>query len=181
MWHGLRVADLQPYPGIKEIFPIKHQKEFLEIIKKEPFKGYALFGPSGCGKSMILHCLLQEALYAGNDVFYSKMAKLLQVMRENEFGRLPEERWHELLDADYLSKRKSKKPLHIFIDEIDKIPITDDIYLRFFELVDFIYENQESAILNLCSNLYPEKFVMIWGDAVFRRIEDISSVIAIQN
>ena len=173
----MRVADLTPYPGIGEVIPVSHQAELIRIIKSEPFKGYAFFGPSGCGKSHLLHCLLQEAILTGKDVFFSKMAQLLRVIRENEFGRLPEERWDEIIDADDLKNRKQGKPLHIFIDEIDKISITDDVYLKFLELVDFIYENQESAVLNVCSNLSPDKFAEIWGEAVLRRIEHVSSAI----
>jgi DNA replication protein DnaC len=180
MWQGLRVADLQPYPGIGKIFPIDHQEELIQIIKFDPFKGYALFGPSGCGKSHIMHCLLQEAILTGKEVFFSKMANLLRVMRENEFGRLPEERWGEILDADDLKSRKPGKPLYIFIDEIDKIAITDDVFLKFLELVDFIYENKESAVLNVCSNLSPESFAKVWGEALLRRIEFISTAIVIK-
>lgn len=180
MWRGLRVADLQPYPGIAELFPLKRQSALIKKIKEDPFKGYALFGPSGCGKSRLLHCLLQEAIHTGKEVFYSKMGKLISVIRENEFGRLPEERWDEIVDADDLQKRKPGKPLYIFIDEIDKIPITDEVYLKILELIDFIYENQESAVLNVCSNLSTEEFAVIWGDALYRRIESISSVIEIK-
>jgi hypothetical protein len=114
------------------------------------------------------------------DVFYSKMTNLIRAMRDNEFGRLHEERWGEIIDADDLRHRKPGKPLHIFIDEIDKIPITDEVYLKILDLVDFIYENQESAVLNLCSNLNPDKFIEIWGEALFRRIEEVSKAIVIK-
>ena len=100
-------------------------------------------------------------------------------MRENEFGRLPEERWDEILDADDLRNRKPGKPIHIFIDEIDKIVITDEIYLKILELFDFIYENKESAVLNVCSNLTPDRFSEVWGEAMYRRIEETTEVILI--
>ena len=180
MWVGLKVADLRPYPGIAEIFAISSQENLLRIIKADPMRGYAFFGPSGCGKSRFLHCLIQEAINQGKEVFYSKMGRLIQVMRENEFGRLPEERWGEIIEADDLRSRKDGDRLHIFIDEIDKIPITDDAYLKILELVDFIYENRNRATLNVCSNLDTDKFAKIWGDALSRRIEDICKVIEIK-
>ena len=180
MWVGLKVVDLRPYPGIAEIFPMAEQEELIEIIKADPLRGYAFFGPSGCGKSRMLHCLLQEAINQGKDVFYAKMGRLIQAMRDNEFGRLPEERWGEILDADDLRSRKDGDRLHIFIDEIDKIPFTDDVYLKILELIDFIYENRKRATLNVCSNLDTNKFAKIWGDALSRRVEDICEVIEVK-
>jgi DNA replication protein DnaC len=180
MWRGMRVAELKPYRDIDDIFPVKRQAALIKIIQANPFRGYGLFGPSGCGKSYILHCLIQEAVMTGRDVFYSKMGNLIRAMRDNEFGRLPEERWGEIIDADDLKNRKPGKSLHIFIDEIDKIPITDEVFLKIFELVDFIYENQDAAILNVCSNLGPERFSEIWGEALYRRIEAVSEVIEIK-
>jgi DNA replication protein DnaC len=180
MWRGLRVSDLQPYPAIAEIFPLKRQAALIKKIQADPFQGYSLFGPSGCGKSRMLHCLIQEAIYAGKDVFYSKMGNLIKAIRDNEFGRLPEERWNEILDTEDLKKRNKGNPLHIFIDEIDKIPITDEVYLKILNLVDFIYENQELAVLNVCSNLDTSKFVITWGDALYRRIESVSRIIEIK-
>jgi hypothetical protein len=114
------------------------------------------------------------------DVFYSKMGNLVRAIRDNEFGRLPEERWDEIIDAEDLRKRKAGNPIHIFIDEIDKVPATDEVYLKILDLFDFIYENQDCAVVSVCSNLDPDKFAEIWGEALFRRIEAISKAIVIR-
>jgi hypothetical protein len=176
MWRGLRVKDLQPSVLLDRQFPVWQQREVIQSLMLNPLSSHSFFGHSGTGKSRFLHCLLQEAVHAGHDVFFSKMYALLKAIRDNEFGRLPEERWHEMIDADDLRQRTSQKPLFIFIDEIDKIPFTDDAYLKLFELIDTIYENTGSSVLTICSNLSIKSFTEIWGEALTRRIMAVTNV-----
>jgi DNA replication protein DnaC len=178
MWQGLRVDDLKPLPDLSEStgFTTNDQNEVIADLQAYPFSGHSFFGSSGTGKSRFLSCLLQEAILADKDVFYSKMSALIRAIRDNEFGRLPEERWGEIIDADDLRARDHGRPLYIFLDEIDKIPITDEVFLKVLELFDFIYENSDSAVISVCSNLSPESCEGIWGVAVTRRILALTHV-----
>lgn len=174
IWIGLSVNELQPWGVIDEIFSVESQGKIIRELQQNPLSGHSFFGCTGTGKSRFLHCLLQEAVNAGKNVFFSKMSNLITGIRDEEFGRLPQERWGEIIDTEDLRRRKEKNKLHIFIDEIDKIPRTDDVYLKFFELIDFIYEHKECAELSVCSNLSLVEFSVEWGTALARRISDVS-------
>ena len=176
MWQGLRLSSLKPSNNseLVKLFPYSQQQEVIKDLQDYPYSGHVFIGPSGTGKSRFLHCLLQEAILDGKRVFFSKMSKLIKAMQDNEFKNLPEERWSEMIDAADLKANSSKKPLYIFIDEMDKIKPTDDVYLKFFDLIDFIYENRSSAILTICTNLSEESLGEVWGLALARRIITIS-------
>lgn len=176
MWKGLRIENLNPWEYIEDMYPIDKQAEVIKDLKSAPFAGHSFFGPSGTGKSRYLHCLLQEAIIAGKDVFFSKMAKLIFLMREEELGRLPQERWIEIIDIQDLKRRSVGNQIHIFLDEIDKINISDDVYLKFLEIVDYIYENRHVAVLSMCTNLSLDGFVSVWGEAIARRIMTLTHV-----
>ncbi len=177
MWRGLRVGSLEPLQGLSRYgFSVKNQINIINELRSHPLGGHSFFGPSGTGKSRFLYCLLQEAIYAGKDVYYSKMINLIRAIRDYEFGRLPQERWKEMIDSNDLSSRKPSDPLYIFLDEIDKVPITDDVYLKILELFDFIYEHNESAVISVCSNLSTKKCEEVWGTAVTRRIMALTDV-----
>jgi DNA replication protein DnaC len=178
-WQGLKAADLKPWSEIEEVFPLDQQRTVIEAIQKDPLGGHSLFGPSGTGKSRILYCLLQEAILAGRDVFFSKMPKLVRSIRDYEFKRLPQEKWDEIIEAEDLHDRKKGNPLHIFIDEVDKINLVDEPYLKIFELFDFIYEHKESAVVSVCSNLTMGDFVNIFGEGLARRIMVVSDHVTV--
>lgn len=176
MWRGLRVKDLIPAPALNEDFPVSQQQSVIDDLKRDPLGAHSFIGPSGVGKSRFLYCLLHEAIEEGcRHIFFSKMASLIRSLRDNEFKQLPEERWHEIITPDDLEDCE-KEPMHIFIDEFDKIPLTDDIYLRIFELVDFVYEHQNKAVLCICSNLALNNFTAIWGEGMLRRIGTVSKL-----
>jgi DNA replication protein DnaC len=176
MWKGLKLEELTPTSMFGDEFPIRYQASIIEVLEGSPLGAHSFFGPSGMGKSRFLYCLLQEAINHGcKHIFFSKMAPLVRALRDNEFKQLPEERWNEIITPDDLKECHSD-PMHIFIDEFDKVPFTDDIYLRIFELIDFIYENQKNARLCICSNLSLENFTAVWGEGLLRRIGAISHI-----
>jgi hypothetical protein len=177
MWRGWSIDNLEPVPGFVEFFPHftkKVQTELIAELRANPFEGHSFYGPSGIGKSVYLYCLLQKAILSGKSVFFSKMYNLIKSIRENEFGKLPEERWDEIVDEGDLKKRTPESPLYIFIDEFDKVTDSEDVYLKIFNLIDFIYENNDLAKLYICSNLPLGEFVSNYGDALTRRINAIS-------
>lgn len=177
MWRGLRVSELKPTNDFGLDFPVSKQEAIIKSMQEYPLKGHSFFGPSGTGKSRFLHCLLQEAIEANcRHIFYSKMAQMIRGIKDNEFNKLPEERWHEIITPDDMDKCSVDNPLHIFIDEFDKVKFDDDIYLRVFELVDFIYEHHGKAELSICSNLSFKDFAEIYGPALLRRIQVITTV-----
>lgn len=170
------MSELTPTHVLDEIFPYQIQEEVIGDLKDKPLRAHSFFGPSGVGKSRFLYALLREAIDCGRKfIFFSKMAPMIRAIRDNEFQRLPEERWHEVVTPDDLNNCTSE-PMHIFIDEFDKVPFTDDVYLKIFELIDFIYENQDRARLTIASNLSQDNFTAIWGEAVLRRITMITNV-----
>lgn len=178
MWRGLRVANLRPSELIDDNFGLSEQLQVIDSLKSEPLGSHSFLGPSGVGKSRFLHCLLQEAILSDQrNIFFSKMAPLVRAIRDNEFKQFPEERWAELLTVDDIkSKASEQAPYFVFIDEFDKVPFTDDVFLRVFELIDFIYEHRELARLSICSNLPVDTFADIWGQSLINRIASISIV-----
>jgi DNA replication protein DnaC len=177
MWRGLRTEKLLPIGAFGSEFTISRQQEVIDNLKADPLRGHSFFGPSGMGKSRFLHCLLQEAIEAScKHIFFSKMSALIRAMQDNEFKQLPEERWGELVNMDDVAQTPENEPYFIFIDEFDKVPITDSVYLKIFELIDFIYENQEKAKLFISSNLSLQAFIDVWGESVLRRIQVVSKV-----
>lgn len=176
MWRDVRVSTLEPSHALDGIFPYKNQIEVIKKIQEKPLKAHSFFGPSGVGKSRFLFALLREAIEEKcKYLFFSKMAPMIRAIRDNEFHRLPPERMHEVIIPEALEKCKDE-PMHIFIDEFDKIPITEDVGLKVFELLDYIYEHQDLAKLVIASNLSQKNFLDIWGEAIYRRIEAITNV-----
>jgi len=170
-WHGLRLLDLKPWDKIKDVFPIADQEKLIQELHDNALEGHFFIGPSGVGKSRFLYTLYQEALWSKKATFCSKTSDLVSALKDNEFQRLPEERWHEIVTSDDIRRRET--PIHIFLDEFDKIPSTDFVYNMIFKLIDTIYEFPSRAKLSVCTNLSPAYFEEIWGKALFRRLTEV--------
>jgi len=174
LFRGIRVKDLAAWDVIEGVLPKQDQEVMIESIRNDPLGSHFFCGPSGVGKSRFLYALYQEALFSGVDTFCSRASKLADAMTDNKFKRLEEDRWGEIIIADQLIDRK--RPLHIFIDEFEKIPDSDFVFNMIFEIVDVIYENPSRARLSLCTNLTPKFFIDRFGEALYRRICNICTI-----
>ncbi len=69
----------------------------------------------------------------------------------------------------------------IFVDEFDKVNVTDFALNSVGELVDTIYnfsgQDGKGVQFVMATNLNRQEFVSVWGNHILRRIEEMSSVL----
>jgi DNA replication protein DnaC len=65
--------------------------------------------------------------------------------------------------------------MHLFLEEIDKVKLTDSRVGNLFEVVDALYENMGQLVIN--SNLTPEEFQSQFGSEFARRISEMCKVV----
>ena len=168
------LRSIKPQESMALVLPIDKQREILADLKSDPVRARSFMGPTGVGKTFLMCAIAREAILSRRRVFFTKMNVLVRALRDEEYNRLPEDRWNEAVTIDNLIPDEWGRPTHLYIDEFDKVPGFKDIYPRVFDLVDFCYTTESRARLFITTNLGPDEFVEEWGAALFRRIEEIS-------
>lgn len=150
------------------------QTEMLRHVMSNPLDGYSIFGPTGTGKTLLLWALAKESCYAGRRVIFRKAFDLALEMRDEEFSRPGSLREFPSIE-DLLDSPGGK--VHLFIDEMEKIAVTDFILRKFFQLFDAAYSMPKRLSISICSNLSLQEFIQVFGEAIRRRIGVISDSI----
>jgi|GEM_PF-3118198 len=152
----------------------EYQETVIGILRKNPFSGYFFRGETGTGKTHLMWALFKEAAFAGRRVTFTTAREIIQRYRREEFGRLLSD--ESALGPDNLSANYWG-PHHLFIDEFDKVNSGDFTYDYMFTLINHCYENPNEVVLCVATNLTEALFREVWGEAMARRISDITKPI----
>ena len=151
-------------------FPLAAQKAALEKLGGNPLLGYVFFGPTGTGKTFLLWALMQEAIYANRRAVYytaGNLARLISSQRDDDAADL------EIIRAP---ERWMGSPLHLYIDELDSIPIRETVLRVLFEIFSAAYDTG-AMVLSVASNAGLKALENHIGSASMRRLLDIATPI----
>lgn len=162
-FRGGRVSNLQP--SAKATISIDRQLKVITMIQQDPLGGYAFLGPTGVGKSHLLYTLANEAIYQGKHVIAATCADIVKSARDAEFNK------EQPAIIDGLDKYAQAS---VFIDEMDKIKLSEYTQLLLFNLVNKAYDNPNIITLSITSNLPPSRFEDAYGAAFYRKLKEIS-------
>jgi DNA replication protein DnaC len=150
------------------------QLRIINLIKIAPFAGYLFFGPTGVGKTHLMYNLVYRAIHCNRKVIATTCSQFIKSAREAEFDKSVS----PAIDTNFLSEYVSNGgSISIFIDEMDKIKMTDYSQLLLFDIVDFAYNNPSQVKITITSNLTPDKFQEVFGAAFYRKLENNSKPI----
>jgi DNA replication protein DnaC len=164
------MCNLSPSAKIKNNISLDRQAKVIDTISKDPLAGYLFLGPTGVGKTYILYTLANEAVDIGRHVIASTASRIIKSVRDSEFNKevIP------IIDRDSILEYNK---VSIFIDELDKIKLTEYSQLILFDLVNLIYDNPDKIVISITSNLPPRAFEDNYGSAFFRKLKEISKLI----
>jgi DNA replication protein DnaC len=154
------------------------QQKVIEIIQSDPLGGYLFFGPTGVGKTHLMYALVDHAIRAGRRTVAMTCSQFIKMSRDSEFNK--EET--PLLDQDLISiytasEEPMGKTLHVFLDEMDKIKLSEYSQLLLFDLVNAAYDYPNRIKITITSNLPPVDFEQAFGAAFLRKLKSISKPI----
>jgi hypothetical protein len=173
-----RVSTLVPCDKIVKAISIERQQRVIDTIKFNPLAGYLFFGPTGVGKTHLLYSLANEAVYARRHVIAASASTIIKSAREAEFNKS----FAPIIDFDLIGEYTGRDVansgiLHIFIDELDKIKLSEWSQLLMFDLINMAYDNPDTIKISITSNLSPKSFEENYGAAFYRKLKDISKSI----
>jgi hypothetical protein len=154
----------------------------LDLIGANPGGSFLLMGRSGCGKTQLLHSLYLDAVERSEyeDIFViSDTRDIISDLRDFE---LNDNRTRPPLLSAHRVKEwfRSGKRVSIFLDEFHKAGIHTDWTIGVLhDLVDTIYQVRDSGRLRFCAttNLLCDEFIAQLGGSLYRRLEDICTVV----
>lgn len=163
-----RPMDLQPYEKIDKLVPLKFQWDLIHVLQANILGSYSLYGPSGVGKSYVLWSLCKEAIFSNRRVIAVNGRDLVRSMKSAA----------KMDDTDApleaLKQDSNGMPTHLFIDELDKITVTQPVLDMLFELFNYAYLNRSQVLVSLTTNLSKSDFSELFGEAIFRRVKEIT-------
>jgi hypothetical protein len=179
---------------------MERQQAIMDTLKAEPESGYVFFGPPHAGKTVWTTALYIHNLYRcymGNGsgtatdrektrgkvcVWRTSAKKLLDQHTEYSMKRFDKDE-----DGDYTAMEPdvTAEKIHkyrklgvrpkLYLEEIDKINMTDARSNNLFEIIDALHEEEGIVVLN--SNLRPEEFTERFGEQFTWRLGERSKVI----
>lgn len=165
-----RLSAISPYAGISKNISTERQKRVIDLLKVNPLAGYLFLGPTNVGKTHLLYTLANEAIYAGRHVVASSASQIIKSAREAEFNK--EEA--SVIDRDIILQHEFT---HIFIDELDKLKLSEWVQLLLFDLIVLAHDYSDRVKISVTSNLPPKSFEDNYGAAFYRKLTEISKLI----
>jgi DNA replication protein DnaC len=140
------------------------QTNILKTLYQDPTAGWAFYGSTGVGKSFLMWAQAQECAYAGIEVIFRTASQYVEGMRMSQFG-------DDHPDGIFFAE-KIKNKIHVFLDELDIVPVTDFSIRKIFELSDLCWRNIPMVSVSFASNEPQEKLSEILGAATMRRFQE---------
>jgi DNA replication protein DnaC len=155
------------------------QARVIGLLKQSPDDSYAFFGPTGVGKTTYLYAIYQHAVQVQLRACWCvQMPRLVSDLRALEFGTEKEPCLCRRMIQD--AQEENLRP-RIFVDEFDKVNVTDFALNSVGELVDTIYnfsgQDGKGVQFVMATNLNRQEFVSVWGNHILRRIEEMARVV----
>jgi len=174
------LESLSPHPDLERWGAVPElQARAIALLKKNPDDSYAFFGPTGTGKTTYLYALYQHAIQTQLRACWCvQMPRLVSDLRALEFGTEGEPCLCRRMIQD--AQEENLRP-RIFVDEFDKVNVTDFALNSVGELVDTIYnfsgQDGKGVQFVMATNLNRQEFVSVWGNHILRRIEETARVV----
>ncbi len=174
------LESLSPHPALERWGAVPElQARAIALLKRNPDDSYAFFGPTGTGKTTYLYALYQHAIQTQLRACWCvQMPRLVSDLRALEFGTEKEPCLCRRMIQD--AQEENLRP-RIFVDEFDKVSVTDFALNSVGELVDTIYnfsgQDGKGVQFVMATNLNRQEFVSVWGNHILRRIEETARVV----
>lgn len=172
-YEGLRIETMTP-----DLSRHPKQASLIPMLQEDPKASLVMYGANsfGTGKSAIGWALFQSASAAHREVAGGRLVSFVSMMRDCEIdGATPIVRPGDL--------RLWNRGL-LFIDEFDKVKLSDFTARQVFEFVNVAYEERQQIVV--ATNLSREECASHWeeaggkyGPAIYRRLFDRDDAITI--
>ena len=156
------------------------QRQIIDGFRANPDGSFAFFGPSGYGKTTYLAALWHRAVTEskGQGCFYQQTHDLIREMRSYEFDKDETPRICRQVIRETVARRLRPR---VFLDEFDKVTVTDFARNSIHELVDELYQlaagTPHGVQFVLATNLDRDEFMNTWGANILRRVEAICETV----
>ncbi|MDP9159244.1 MAG: hypothetical protein M3O09_03320 [Acidobacteriota bacterium] len=179
--HDLFVDLATLQPNDKSRLPAERQQKIIVDLRKDPLKSYAFFGPAGTSKTTFSVGLYRIALHYSPYHTWRISAKTLMdeyvteaTTRESN-GKPPKPTVNR---AKIACAATSGKVPRLFLEEIDKVKLTEFKINSLFEIFDAMYENQGQLVFNTNMTIakFGEYFGPETGPAMVRRVGEMCEI-----
>jgi len=192
--------SLQPYEGTASVVSLEKQKAIIQMLNHDSDSGWLFFGPPHAGKTVWTTALYAENLYGffiGTSTYVesdrSKIKNKSAVWRVKAKTLLDQhtvwsmKRFDKDEDGAYCTDepditvekivkyRRLGVKSKLYLEEIDKVNMTEARNANLFELIDTLHEEEGVVVIN--SNLTPEEFNARFGEQFTWRLAEKSKVI----
>jgi hypothetical protein len=171
-WKDIRLESLEPLDDSKR------QRRLVDDVKSDSASSYLLVGASGQGKTHFAYALYRQALQEwandphsanGCSVWWADVSSLLNAHSSQKQDPTKPNPTVTLALIDHLAG-KGLRP-RLFLDEIDKTPVTESKRSDLYALINKIYDHRGQIVAT--SNMSPLELADRWGDTmsdpIFRR------------
>jgi hypothetical protein len=181
------LKGLQPFEGTTGVVSMERQQTILDRLRAEPESGWLFFGPPHAGKTVWTTALYAHNLFryfigtsmtVASDrektkgktaVWRIKAKELLDQHTEWSIRRADKDEDgcytapEPAITAEKIRKfRRMGVCSKLYLEEIDKVSMTDARTNNLFEIIDTLHEEEGVVVIN--SNLRPEEFTNVFGE-----------------
>jgi hypothetical protein len=190
-YRDFRLDDLKP--DTKSRLPLPEQQLLYDELRAHPLDGYAFFAPAGFSKTTCSYALYRRAVSKNLGKWWPQKGKwgayepLTTIPRiyvwrksvpdliQQHFDLFNEKKGEDTPKPDITVKKiedavKRGFTPRVFLDEIDKVKLSEFVHNQLFILIDAIDRHQGQLVID--SNLTKAQFVDTFGEAIGRRVKE---------